>query len=64
MQLTAPPVEGKANQALIALFAKLLRLPKGSITVAHGDTGRDKVLRFEGITCAELAERLAGYLEG
>jgi len=62
VQLTAPPVEGKANKALIALFAKLLRLPKGAITVARGQSGRDKVLRFEGVTCVELTERLGAYL--
>jgi len=64
VQLTAPPVEGKANKALIALLAKLLRLPKGAITVARGETGRDKVLRFEGVTCVELAERLGAHLGG
>jgi len=62
VQLTAPPVEGKANQALVALLAKRLHLPKGSITVVQGDTGRDKVLHFAGVTCAELAERLGPLL--
>ncbi len=64
VQLTAPPVEGKANRQLIALLAKLLHLPKGAITVVRGDTGRDKVLRFDGLTCAELAQRLGGGLGG
>ncbi|RMF81914.1 MAG: YggU family protein [Nitrospirae bacterium] len=63
VQLTAPPVEGKANQALVALLAKRLRLPKGAITVARGTTGRDKVVRIEGLPCAEIAARLGRVAE-
>lgn len=40
--LTAPPVDGKANKALIALLSKTLHVPKRCITLASGETSREK----------------------
>lgn len=62
VQLTSPPVEGRANAACIALFAKLVGVPRSVIEVQRGGKSRDKVLHFHGITCAELAARLAPHL--
>lgn len=49
VKLTAPPVEGAANAALIALFSKKLGVPKRAITIVAGDTSRTKRLRIEGV---------------
>jgi uncharacterized protein (TIGR00251 family) len=56
--LTAPPVEGKANEACIRLFAELLRVPRSSVTIAAGETSRNKVIRINGLTAAQVEERL------
>lgn len=47
-RVTAVPEKGKANKALIELLAKSLRVPKSSISVISGDTGRKKILRMDG----------------
>jgi uncharacterized protein (TIGR00251 family) len=47
-RVTAVPEDGKANKALIALLAKLLRQPKSAITIISGETARKKILRIEG----------------
>jgi uncharacterized protein (TIGR00251 family) len=56
--LTAPPVDGKANEACIEFFADALDLARSSITIASGHAGRNKVIRVTGITAAELRKRL------
>ena len=58
LSLTAPPVDGKANQACIEFLAKLLNLPRSSITIASGQTGRNKVIRVAGCSAEELLSRL------
>jgi uncharacterized protein (TIGR00251 family) len=57
--LTAPPVDGKANDACIELFAKLLKVPRSSVTIAAGQTSRNKVIRVLGITPRQVRERLS-----
>lgn len=44
IKLNAPPVEGKANKALIQLVAKLLRCPKSAVEIISGQTSRNKRL--------------------
>jgi uncharacterized protein (TIGR00251 family) len=56
--LTAPPVEGKANEACIEFFANLLKVPRSSVTIAAGQTSRNKVIRVAGLSAVELQERL------
>jgi len=56
--LTAPPVEGKANQACIEFFAKLLKVPRSSVSITSGLTSRSKVIRVAGISAHQLRERL------
>ncbi|HOZ45665.1 MAG TPA: DUF167 domain-containing protein [Candidatus Hydrogenedentes bacterium] len=56
--LTAPPVEGAANKALVAFLSKASGVPKRGIQLIHGERGRDKVLVFKGIDAAHLAAAL------
>ena len=58
-RLTAPPVEGAANRALIELLAKELGLKRGDLEVVHGTRGRDKRVAVLGCSAAELAIRVA-----
>jgi len=58
VSLTAPPVEGRANDACIEFFAKVLKLPRTSITISSGGGGRNKVIRVSGVTAQYVRERL------
>ena len=59
IRLTAPPVEGAANQALINFLAEILAVRKKDIAIRSGDTGRFKILEVTGKPDA-LAARLDG----
>lgn len=48
IRITAPPVDGKANAALIKFLAKRWRLPKSAIAIVSGNTARNKILSLEG----------------
>jgi uncharacterized protein len=56
VQLTAPPVDGAANEALRALFGKLLGVAKSRIEIVRGETGRKKTLRVTGVAADKLRE--------
>lgn len=56
--LTAPPVEGKANEALIEFFADTLRLPRSRVAIIAGPASRSKKLRITGKSAAELIAAL------
>jgi len=60
VRLTAPPVEGAANEALIALLAERLDLPKRSISIVSGATGRQKIVEIVGMAEEEVEKRLQG----
>lgn len=48
-ELQVPPVDGKANAALIKLFAKMLKCSKSAVQLVSGETSRDKVLEIRDI---------------
>ncbi|HYA98447.1 MAG TPA: DUF167 domain-containing protein [Methylomirabilota bacterium] len=56
--LTAPPIEGRANEACIEFLAEFLKVPRSSVTIAAGQTSRNKVVRVRGLTATEVADRL------
>lgn len=49
MRITAPPVDGKANKAVIALLAKLLKIPKSAIQIRSGLQSRSKKILLTGL---------------
>ncbi len=59
VSLTTPPVEGRANEACIEFFAKLLKVPRSSVTIASGQTSRNKVIHVAGLTAEQVRLRLA-----
>ena len=61
VDLTAPPVEGKANEAVTRFFAELLKVPRSSVTIASGKTNRIKVIHVAGMTAEQLRQRLAAF---
>jgi len=58
LALTAPPIEGRANQACIEFLAELLKVPRSSVTITAGQTSRNKVVCIHGLTATEVADRL------
>ena len=58
LAITAPPVDGKANQAVIDFLAKLFSVPKSSITILSGETGRNKLIAVRGLTAEQIRKAL------
>ena len=58
MKLSDPPVEGRANKAVIELLAEKLGVPRRDIEIVSGKTGRLKTIRIRGLTAAEIARAL------
>jgi uncharacterized protein (TIGR00251 family) len=54
VRLTAPPVDGAANAALCRLVARRAGVPARRVSIVRGETARDKVVRVDGLTAAEL----------
>jgi uncharacterized protein (TIGR00251 family) len=57
IRLTAPPVDGAANEALVKFLADTLSIPKSRVEIVSGQTSRAKIVRISGIDGAE-ARRL------
>jgi hypothetical protein len=62
--VTAPPEDGRANQALIEVLRDVLRLKRSQVELLSGLTSRDKRFLIRGVTRAELAQQLSGLLGG
>ena len=58
VKLAAAPVDGAANEELIALLAKALRIPKRDITIVLGERARTKRVRIAGLDRDEALARL------
>lgn len=59
VQVAAPPVDGAANEALIALFAELLRIPRRQLELTSGEGHRRKQLRIRGLSAQEVRAALS-----
>ena len=57
-RLTAPPVDGAANEALVALLAERLGLSKRSISIVRGASSRQKTVDIQGVTLEEVERRI------
>lgn len=62
VRLAAAPVDGAANDALVAYLASLFDRPKRDITIVSGHTSRDKRIAIGGVSATQVAERLSGIL--
>ncbi len=58
-RVAPPPVDGAANEALIALLSDALKISKSRIQFKSGETRRDKTLRIEGMSQTELERQIA-----
>ena len=54
IKISSPPVDGKANKAIIKFFSKFLNIPKSKIKIEKGDKSRDKLIAIEGFNESAL----------
>ena len=62
VRLQAPPVEGKANAALVALLAQALGVGKGNVDILRGESARTKLVRVTGLDADDIRERLGTFM--
>ena len=60
VSVTAPPLDGRANDAVSALLARALGVRPSAVAVVAGARGRDKLVRIEGWTADQVRARLEG----
>lgn len=58
LSLSAPPLDGRANVALVDFFAEVFSMPRGAVQVVTGERSRNKVIRIAGRTASELQQML------
>ena len=58
IRLTSPPVDGKANNMCVKLLAKILNISLSRIVIVSGHTGRNKIIRVEGINTSEFFKKI------
>jgi uncharacterized protein len=56
LSITSPPIDGRANEACVEFFAKLLKVPRSSVTIASGLSSRNKVVRVAGVTAQHIRD--------
>lgn len=59
IRIQAPPVEGKANAAVVEFVAELLGVPRSRVTLIRGEKSRQKVVEITNMTRAEALAKLA-----
>ena len=59
VKVHAPPLEGRANEALSEFLADTLKLPRRAVTLLRGDASRQKIVRIDGLSLAEVKALLA-----
>ena len=52
--VNAPPVDGKANEAVVRLFARTFGVPRSAVSIVRGETGRKKTVRIAGVGAAAV----------
>lgn len=63
IRIQEPPVEGKANQALVAFLSKVLGVRRNRIEIVAGQNGLDKIVAVEAMTAQEVENRIRGWLD-
>jgi uncharacterized protein len=58
--VTSPPIDGRANEHVIKLFSKKLRIPKSSIEIIKGENYKSKVIKIENLNLHEILIKLKG----
>jgi len=56
VSVNAPPVDGKANEAVIRVLAQTFGVARSAVTIVRGETGKKKTVRLAGVTAAAVAK--------
>lgn len=64
VSLTSPPVDGKANQSCIAFFAALFKVPRNAVTIAAGESSRNKVIRIVNLSADDARNAIRAISAG
>lgn len=64
VRVSAPPVDGKANRALIKLLSRTLGVPSRDVQLTRGQKSRDKTVVIGGLDAAEMRARIDAALVG
>ncbi|MCL6477234.1 MAG: DUF167 domain-containing protein [Peptococcaceae bacterium] len=59
VRLAAPPVDGEANEACLKFLAGILGVPRNSLRLVSGHTGRNKTIRVSGVTAGQVSNLLS-----
>jgi uncharacterized protein (TIGR00251 family) len=59
VRLTAPPVEGKANAALVKFLAEALGVSRAQIEIVSGEKSKQKIVRVSGVSAAQIQNKIA-----
>jgi len=62
IRLTAPPVEGKANDALISFLSEVIGVPRNQIDIIAGATGREKLVSILNLDAETVHQRILAHL--
>ncbi len=63
IRIQEPPVDGKANRALVVILSKVLGVRKNQIEIVAGQKGLDKIVTVDDMTAQEVEKRIQGYLD-
>ena len=58
IRVNAPPVDGRANEAVCRLISKRLNVPRSAVSIVRGESARDKLVRIEGLSADEARNGL------
>ena len=59
IRLTAPPVDGKANEALVKFLAEVFGVSLAQVEIMHGDKSKRKIVRVRGVSVAQAQAKIA-----
>jgi hypothetical protein len=62
IRITAPPVDGQANKAIIDFLSDVLNVPKSKLEIVAGQTGKDKIIAVEGMNSKEVQAKVLQHL--
>ena len=63
IHLSAPPVDGEANEQLIAYLAEVLNIPKSRLEIVAGQSGRDKLISVLDMDAETVHKRILAHLD-
>jgi uncharacterized protein (TIGR00251 family) len=61
ISLSAPPLDGRANAALVEFFSEVLAVPRSAVQVVSGERSRNKLIRIAGWSSSDVQRKLRDH---